>query len=230
MSLPDTPNMPSPGTACRPCRQQAATGHFCPAKDYLGDEPVCLSCLDGVDCPTIQARKRLHDPILDLGHPAPATLPSAVVPKVAEVTFQSKSASPHVPAKEKTMPKLKRTDYPICRYPHCDMHTRSAIGVCVAHWYWGKKNPRSSDPAPQSAAPKAKSPKSAVEADPQDLPNVKLRLGTPPPEKPVEADGEHELVLRLTESQCDALYRRCSPGQKSAAIAAALQEMFAQEI
>lgn len=58
--IPDWTDVPAPGTECGRCR---AAGHFCPAKGYLGEMPICRACGEGKPCDQALAVKKAHTPL-----------------------------------------------------------------------------------------------------------------------------------------------------------------------
>ena len=227
MSRKIDPDTPSAGVACLPCKER---GHFCPAAQYMEEEPWCMDCFEGRECPRMvavlalnatefetiprpaapTARRPIAQPASDLG---PTPMPS-----------QSDLREDTLSSVKSTAPRRRQSKGPLCRHPECARHIsfRSKSGACSRHWYWAKNHPAGSevplpesDPMPAPAAPRsaecAAYPQSAAERQ----------------EVETTAPNFLALQIQLSESQCDALYLRCTPQQKAIAIAAALQTIFA---
>ena len=88
---------PPAGMRCVKCD---ANRHFCQALAYEGDTPVCLFCADGVDCPTMAARRRLNEPpvafeaepdyaIAPVRHLDPATVTIVPVPDARPTPYSA---------------------------------------------------------------------------------------------------------------------------------------------
>lgn len=58
----DADDRPPAGTECAQCRQ---LDHYCPAKGYCGEYPLCLACGGGVACEQLAAIERMHRPSFD---------------------------------------------------------------------------------------------------------------------------------------------------------------------
>lgn len=104
-------------------------------------------------------------------------------------------------------------------------HSRS--GVCTRHHYWGKTHPKLS-----TRAASGKRKKRVAPAGSRFSIEETSGSGTPLGATFAAAQngGIVDVSIRLTESQCDAMYRRCSLQQKGVALATALHDMFTHEI
>ena len=69
----DGSDRPAAGTGCAWCRER---GHFCPAKGWCGDDPLCAACGEGLACSQDEAVAKLH------GSPAEFEMEDGYAPPV----------------------------------------------------------------------------------------------------------------------------------------------------